>query len=345
MDEMGIEELKRYYIKDYDEILGKIDKRIKSIETPPPPKRFRKRIGWLKNTYLKRIDTTYNILVSEIDRVVEALTFLSKQHVFYKELFHVWTNYYPEQVRKHFIFRKRILGRIYTEYKTMVKNAVEEYELKRYYRTCIGRMLSVVKRRRKLLKKVKEALIELRKLPSIRDDELKVIVAGMPQVGKSTLVSKLSTAEPEIASYPFTTKTIIVGHLIKEPYYRIAFIDTPGLLDRPLEERNEIEIKAVLALKHLADKIIYLVDPSPNSYYTIDEQLHVLDDVKSIVGEEVIVCLNKVDITPPSRVEGVKKIIREKHYRVEVLEISAKTGYGLEKLLEILTKTITNKLP
>lgn len=338
---MAIDEIKKYRLKDYNELLEKIARRLRQLETPLPSKKLRNRLGLYKNYCLRRIDTVYNILVDEIDYVVEALAILSRQHVFYKELFKMWTSYYPEQVRKHLIYRRRIIRRIHSDYRERIKHALTLYETRRYYRACIGRMLSVLKRRRRLLRRVKEAFYELKKMPSIRDDELKVIVAGMPQVGKSTLVSKLSTAQPEIASYPFTTKTIIVGHMIREPETRIAFIDTPGLLDRPLEERNEIELKAVLALKYLADKTVYLIDASPVSYYSIGEQYRVLDDVYRIVGGEVIICLNKVDITPREKIEAVKKDVIEK-YGVEPLEISAKTGYGLDKLLTRILEANTS---
>lgn len=331
---MNIDILKKYYVPSYEEILEKIKKRIESLEVPSPPKKHRDRIGRMKTLYLKRLELIYNILNSEIERVIEALTILTKMHKFYQELFMVRAGKSPNEYRRLYIGKKRILRRIYSRYRIMLKTINLEYELRIRYREATGRLLSVLKRHRRIHRMIKESIKELSKMPSIKDDELKVIVAGMPQVGKSTLVSKLSTAEPEIAQYPFTTKTIIVGHLIREPYYRIAFIDTPGLLDRPLDKRNVIELKAVLALKYLADKTIYLIDPSPNSYYALDEQYRVLEDVLKISGKEILVCINKVDITPRDRIEDVKKVLLEKYGINNVLEISALKGIGLNKLLE-----------
>ncbi len=326
--------LKKHYIHSYEEVLEKIRRRMEKLEIPSPPKSHRDRLGWLKTIYLKRLELVYNILCSEIDRVVEALTLLTKTHRFYQELFTIWVGKDPVYIRRLYIGKKRILRRLYSRYRIALKTIDLEYELRIRYREAVGRLLSVLKRHRRLLEKVKEAVRELSDMPSIRDDELKVIVAGMPQVGKSTLVSKLSTAEPEIAQYPFTTKTIIVGHLIREPYYRIAFIDTPGLLDRPLDQRNVIELKAVLALKHLADKTIYLLDASPSSYYTLEEQYRVLEDVMRISGKEIIVCINKIDITPRQRIMEVRGTLVEKYGIANVLEISALKGIGLDKLLE-----------
>jgi len=46
----------------------------------------------------------------------------------------------------------------------------------------------------------------------VSEDEFTVVVAGYPNVGKSSFIRLVSTAEPEIAAYPFTTKGVIVGH-------------------------------------------------------------------------------------------------------------------------------------
>jgi nucleolar GTP-binding protein len=84
-------------------------------------------------------------------------------------------------------------------------------------------------------------------------------------VGKSSLLRCLSSAKPEIAQYPFTTKEIHVGHIEKTEKYitkRFQIIDTPGLLDRPLSKRNEIEKQAIAALTHLADLIVFVLDVS-----------------------------------------------------------------------------------
>ena len=76
----------------------------------------------------------------------------------------------------------------------------------------------------------------LRKLPHV-EDEFTVVIAGYPNVGKSSFIRLVSSATPEVASYPFTTKGIIVGHRMTGRE-RMQFIDTPGVLDRPAEERK-----------------------------------------------------------------------------------------------------------
>ncbi|HVL87935.1 MAG TPA: NOG1 family protein [Candidatus Thermoplasmatota archaeon] len=158
-----------------------------------------------------------------------------------------------------------------------------------------GRMASVVKQVRGDLEYLNEVRHALRKLPTIDPETPTVVVAGYPNVGKSSLVAAISTAEPEIAPYPFTTKGIVVGHFT---HRRIAYqiVDTPGLLDRPLEERNDIERQAVLALRHLADVLVFLLDPSEHCGYPIERQLALLAEVKRELAVPVIEAETKADV-------------------------------------------------
>jgi nucleolar GTP-binding protein len=116
-------------------------------------------------------------------------------------------------------------------------------------------------------------------VPDIRPDEPAIVVAGYPNVGKSSFVNHVTRASNEIASYPFTTRAIQIGHFERDRI-RYQIIDTPGLLDRPEDERNDIERQAVSALEHLADAVLFVVDASGNCGYPIDVQLELRDAVK-----------------------------------------------------------------
>lgn len=336
MNNVTPDELKKVYIHTYDEILSKITRRLKDLEISYPSKKLKQGISRKKAVYIAKLNLVYNIVYSEVNHVIDSLKKIADMHEFYRELFKVRTGYSPEQLIKLFNRKLFILKKIFREHIAPLKTTDNILEARTHYRAGIGRLLSVVKRHRRVLELISSAVRELSKMPSISEDEVKVIVAGMPQVGKSTLISKLSTAKPEIAPYPFTTKTIIVGHMQINRFKRIAFIDTPGLLDRPLEERNEIELKAILALRYLADKVIFLIDVSPNAYYTFEEQLRVLIDVKKTINAPLIICINKIDITPPNRISEAKKILSEKiNVKVEdIIEISAYKNIGLDKIVD-----------
>jgi nucleolar GTP-binding protein len=182
-----------------------------------------------------------------------------------------------------------------------------------------GRMSSHIKRINDDLLFLQETKNKFRKLPAVDPNIPTVVIAGFPNVGKSSLVAKLSTAAPEIAPYPFTTKGIIIGH-IKDEWRMFQIIDTPGLLDREFEDRNDIEKQAVLALRYLTDVMVFILDPSETCGYSMEKQNALLDAVKkSFSGVPIIVAESKSDII---------------NRRGENISFSVETGEGMDGLTE-----------
>ncbi len=134
----------------------------------------------------------------------------------------------------------------------------------------------------------------LRKLPTV-EETFTIVVAGFPNVGKSSFIRAVSSAEPEIASYPFTTKGIIVGHRMVGRE-KIQLIDTPGLLERPASERNAIERQAISAIVNIADVILVILDPSAHCGYPLEEQMRLLEEIRGMVTIPVVVAANKSDV-------------------------------------------------
>jgi nucleolar GTP-binding protein len=158
----------------------------------------------------------------------------------------------------------------------------------------------------------------LRKLPHV-SDEFTVVIAGYPNVGKSSFIKLVSTASPEVASYPFTTKGIIVGHRTIGPD-RMQFVDTPGILDRQKEERNAIERQALNAIVNLADVILFILDASEHCGYPIEEQVRLLHEVEEMVSVPVYVVGNKSDIV----------------YFDGYMNMSTETADGVDEVLDTL---------
>jgi nucleolar GTP-binding protein len=163
---------------------------------------------------------------------------------------------------------------------------------------------------------VGEAREALRTLPDIRAEEPAIVVAGYPNVGKSSFVNRVTNARNETASYPFTTTEIRVGHY-EHRRIRYQLVDTPGLLDRPPEERNDVESQAVSALEHLADCVLVLVDASGACGYPLEAQLALRDALAAEFDIPVLTVCNKADrsrdveadhymsVTEDENVEGV----------------------------------------
>lgn len=193
-----------------------------------------------------------------------------------------------------------------------------------------GRLSSVVRQIAADLDALVEARIALRKVPSLDPELPTIVVAGYPNVGKSALVRAVSTGKPKVAAYPFTTQGVTVGHL-ERGYQRFQILDTPGLLDRPMEKRNKIERQAISALRHLATVVLFVLDPTETCGFPLDAQLRLLASVQETFPDVPLVILeNKSDLggAPGGHLRG-----------------SALTGDGLSELLDVLEKEATSRGP
>ena len=181
------------------------------------------------------------------------------------------------------------------EYTTKVRNANLE-TARKHRKQAFARMADVMEQVEADLRYVGDARDELRDLPDVRPDEPAIVVAGYPNVGKSSFVNRVTRASNEIAEYPFTTRGVALGH-VERDHLRYQIVDTPGLLDRPDAERNDIERQAVSALTHLADVVLVVVDPSGDCGYPLDVQLELREEVRDRfdASTPVITVANKHD--------------------------------------------------
>lgn len=103
-------------------------------------------------------------------------------------------------------------------------------------------MCTLVKRQAPSLAYLEQVRQHMSRLPSIDPHTRTLLVCGYPNVGKSSFMNSVTRADVEVQPYAFTTKSLYVGHLDYK-YMRWQVLDTPGILDRPLEERNTIEMQ------------------------------------------------------------------------------------------------------
>jgi nucleolar GTP-binding protein len=205
-----------------------------------------------------------------------------------------------------------------------IRNARTRSEISSALNSSYGRISSVLNKVSGELDFLNEARDKLQNMPGINPNEPVVVIAGCPNVGKSQIVARISSGKPEIASYPFTTKGVSIGHL-HIGYDRIQVMDTPGLLDRELQKRNKIELQAIAALEHLADVLVYVFDPSETCGYSLETQNNLLLHIKkTFTGIPLIVVSNKCDLGVPG--EGI--------------QISARDDRGMEDLLDWIKKAL-----
>ena len=105
-------------------------------------------------------------------------------------------------------------------------------------------------------------------------------------------------------------------------------VDTPGLLDRPMDERNLIEMQAIAALENIGDILVVLIDASESGGSSLDEQQNLLDEIRLLVTERpILVVYSKSDI--------LKEIPEDAENLISTI-----TGEGIEELRDILIDKI-----
>ena len=198
---------------------------------------------------------------------------------------------------------------------------------KKFRKQAFARIADVVEEIEDDLLAVADAREKLRKLPDIRPDEPTIVVAGYPNVGKSSFVNTVTRASNEEASYPFTTTEIQIGHF-EDNHITYQLIDTPGLLDRPPAERNESESQAVSALEHAADAVLVLLDPSGDCGYPLSVQLALRDDIDERFDVPVVTVANKRDRFEGEPPEGTD------------LVMSITEGENVDRVLEAIIDAV-----
>lgn len=304
------------------EIIDKAFRRIVKVDVESADSK----LEMVREKSLGRLNSATDTITEVLIKYHHAFPSVNKKEGFLVELMCVVTdmNRLKQGLSKLQWATKKIrdLRRIYM---IKIKEARNLDELDTVRKQFYGRMCSVVERLDGDLKFLAASREEFRKIPMVDETMPTVVIAGFPNVGKSQLVERISTARPEIAPYPFTTQGIGIGHF-SVSWRRFQVIDTPGLLDRPLEERNAIELQAILALKYLADVIVFIVDPSETSGYFMEQQDSLLRSIKE----------NFPDI-PFIEVENKVDLLRSDSDR---LKISAANGEGVDALVDQVVRML-----
>ena len=173
--------------------------------------------------------------------------------------------------------------------------------------------------------------------------ELKLIadvgLVGMPNAGKSTLISRCSAARPKIADYPFTTTTPVLGIVELSDFRRFVMADIPGLIEGAhngaglgFEFLKHIERTTIIA--HIIDIMPADGSNPVDNYHAIRNELEQYS--KALAGKEEFIVANKIDLDQDG------KIVTELKNKLNktVYPISAVTGAGIKNLSELLWQKV-----
>lgn len=277
-----------------------------------------------------RIRTLSKSLREYLNRALEVLEAIDRADVFYREFSLLFLDKNSIEESKRKLSKSiKIVNDLERSYLREISRCNDTKYLTTLRKQAYGRIISVLRRVKRQIELARSFRENMKRLPDVDRRIPTIVIAGPPNSGKSTLVRRLSTAKVEIASYPFTTKDISVGHLELNSQ-RLQIIDTPGLLDRPMKDRNIIERKAILCLKHLANVIIFLFDVSYERYYPPEDQINLFREICDLFKDKSIIpVVNKIDIT---KEESLIRVI-ENNLGRPLIRISAKRNIGFHDLM------------
>ena len=276
----------------------------------------------------RKVKVVAYTIKKRLEKVLTKSPRVEELPLFYQELVEVVIG--KDKLKKSFGAVRWALNKIenleeYYRYK--IRTSKTENEIFKYRREFYGRVRSILKQIEDEVNFLRETSKKLRRFPVVKES-FTIVIAGMPNVGKSTFLRAITTSKPKVESYPFTTKQILLGYFEKG-YEEYQVVDTPGLLDRTLEERNPIEKQAILALKHLADVILFIFDITETCGFTQEEQLKIFNEISSLFDIRVIPIVNKSDILNREKIKEFEKKIGKK-----IFVCSALKKEGIEDIIE-----------
>lgn len=293
------------------------------------------KISRIRNFYLRKIKFTQQSFHDKLQLILTEFPKLEEVHPFYADLMNVLydKNHYKLALGQISI-AKNLIDNVAKDYGRMMKFADSLYRCKCLKRAALGRMATIVKRQAQSLQYLEQVRQHLSRLPSIDPNTRTLLVCGYPNVGKSSFLNKITRADVEVQPYAFTTKSLYVGHTDYK-YLRWQVVDTPGILDHSLEDRNTIEMQAITALAHLRAAILYVMDISETCGYTLEEQLNLFNNIKVLfTNKPLLIVLNKIDIKRLDELPEEKRAIFEQ-FRKDDVRIIEMSTFSEEGVIEV----------
>jgi len=294
------------------------------------------KITRVRSFYMRKVKYCQTTYGEKLGQILEDFPKIDDIHPFYADLCNVLYD------RDHYKLAlgqvntaKKVVDNIAKDYVRMMKFADSLYKCKMLKRAALGRMCTAVKKLGGTLSYLEEVRQHLARLPSINPATRTLILTGYPNVGKSSFMNIVTNANVAVQPYAFTTKSLFIGHLDYN-YVKWQVIDTPGILDHPLEDRNTIEMTAITALAHLPAAVLFFVDVSEMCGYNLPQQVALFHSIKPLFrNRPLIIVLNKTDLRKVSELSAEEKKLIESMKEdldgeVHFIETSCATKDGVD---------------
>jgi len=308
----------------------------KTNRTTPTIVRAKWKISSIRAFYMRKVQFTQQNISGRLGKIIDEFPRLDSIHPFYADLMNVlYDRDHYKIALSQLNIAKQLIINIGKDYIKLLKYGDSLYRCKMLKRAALGRMAKLIRQQKASFAYLEQVRQHLGRLPTINPYTKTLLLTGFPSTGKSSFMNKITRADCEVAPYPFTTKALFVGHTDYN-YLRYQVIDSPGILDRPLAERNTIEMQAVTALAHLNATICYFIDMSPVCSYSIEEQCKLFYSLSPLFGDKpIVVVCNKIDLRPFEELEAseqqlISKVSKTKN--VTMLEMSNEEEINVMKL-------------
>ncbi|KAF8196539.1 P-loop containing nucleoside triphosphate hydrolase protein [Pholiota molesta] len=256
------------------------------------------KISRIRNFYMRKVKFAQDCFDEKLGAILTEFPMLDDLHPFLSSLMNVLydKNHYKlalGQLRT----ARHLIDHVAKDYVRLLKFGDSLYRCKQLKKAALGRMATVMRRQKDPLAYLEQVRQHISRLPNIDPNTRTLLICGYPNVGKSSFINKVTRADVDVQPYAFTTKSLFVGHLDYK-YLRWQVIDTPGILDHPLEEMNTIEMQSITAMAHLKSCILYFMDLSEQCGYSIEAQCKLFHSIKPLfAGKPTLLVINKIDIT------------------------------------------------
>lgn len=275
------------------------------------------KITRIRAFYMRKVMFTKDTINEKLDAMIQEFPVLDDVHPFTSSLMNVLydKNHYKLALGQINTAR-HLVEQVAKDYVRLIKFGDSLYRCKQLKRSAMGRMATIIRRQKDPLAYLEQVRQHISRLPSIDPSTRTLLICGYPNVGKSSFINKVTRADVDVQPYAFTTKSLFVGHMDYK-YLRWQVVDTPGILDHPLEEMNTIEMQSITALAHLRAAILYFMDLSEQCGYTVEAQVQLFNSIKPLFANKpTILALNKsdamrLDDLDDDRAKMVRSIVAE----------------------------------
>ncbi|CAO0790690.1 unnamed protein product [Mucor circinelloides] len=257
-------------------------------------------IGRIRQFYMRKVKFTQENFDEKFKNILDEFPKLEDIHPFYADLMNVlYDKDHYKLALGQVNTARHLIDQVAKDYVRLLKFGDSLYRCKQLKKAALGRMATVMKRQKDSLAYLEQVRQHLSRLPSIDPNTRTLLICGYPNVGKSSFINKITRAEVDVQPYAFTTKSLFVGHMDYK-YMRWQVIDTPGILDHPLEERNTIEMQSITAMAHLRSCIMYFMDLSEQCGYSVEDQVKLFNNIKPLFANKpIVLVINKIDQVKP----------------------------------------------